>query len=136
MQTSIPSLAAIVLASFVAVSDAEAQRRGGGGGGARAAPQASSARADVRSTDVRSTSVNNINGNAHVECRSTECGGWDHPLAAAAVVGGAIARIGTVVAYPPPECVPVNVGGVVYQQCGSTWYAPYEGQWVVVNPPY
>jgi len=21
----------------------------------------------------------------------------------------------------PPNCVPVNYGGVVYQQCGTTW---------------
>ena len=34
------------------------------------------------------------------------------------------------------SCVPVNVSGMVYQQCGSTWYAPQGTQFVVVNPPY
>ena len=39
-------------------------------------------------------------------------------------------------ARPPPGCVPVNYGGVVYQQCGSTWYAPQGSQFAVVAPPY
>jgi hypothetical protein len=39
------------------------------------------------------------------------------------------------VATPPPGCVPVNVGGTVYQQCGSTWYAPQGSQFVAVAPP-
>jgi hypothetical protein len=40
----------------------------------------------------------------------------------------------------PPSCSMVQVGGVAYQQCGSTWYQPrYAGtsvQYVVVNSPY
>ena len=36
----------------------------------------------------------------------------------------------------PPNCVPVNYGGVVYQQCGTTWYLPQSGQYVVVKAPY
>ena len=36
----------------------------------------------------------------------------------------------------PANCVPVNYGGMVYQQCGSTWYQPQGGQYVVINPPY
>jgi hypothetical protein len=136
---------------------AEAQRRGGGGGGgggagsARASSggggarqgaqgaQVSNSRADVRTNDVRSTSVNNVsaerNVNVNVEC-SGRCGGWDHPVAAAAVVGGTIAAVGSAVATVPPNCVPVNYGGMVYQQCGTTWYAPQGSQYVVVNPPY
>lgn len=39
----------------------------------------------------------------------------------------------------PPGCVPVQVGAVVYQQCGTTWYQPqYVGsnvQYIVVNAP-
>ncbi len=36
----------------------------------------------------------------------------------------------------PPNRVPVNYGGVVYQQCGTTWYLPQSGQYVVVKAPY
>jgi hypothetical protein len=127
---------AFVLASFAVVDFAEAQRRGGGAAaGARAG-----GRADVRTNDVRSTSVNNVNVqrnvNVNVEGCSGRCGGWDHPVAAAAVVAGTVAAVGSIVAAPPANCVPVNYGGVVYQQCGGTWYAPQGSQFVVVNPPY
>lgn len=69
---------------------------------------------------------------------------WDHhPFAvAAAVTAGAAltsAVIGSIVRTIPPQCVPVNVNGITYQQCGSTWYQPqYVGtavQYVVVVPP-
>jgi hypothetical protein len=47
--------------------------------------------------------------------------------------------VGTTVAALPPSCSSVMVAGVVYQQCGPTWYQPqYVGptvQYVVVNPP-
>jgi hypothetical protein len=137
---------AVVLTSLVLTDVAEAQRRGGGGGGgaaasARAGGGGGGARqADARTNDVRSTSVNNVNVernvNVNVEGCSGRCGGWDHPVAAAAVVAGTFAAIGSVVAAPPPNCVPVNYGGMVYQQCGGTWYAPQGSQYVVVNPPY
>jgi hypothetical protein len=32
--------------------------------------------------------------------------------------------------------VPVSYGGIVYQQCGSTWCQPQGSQYVVFNPPY
>ena len=136
--------AAVVAASFVMAPVAEAQRRGGGaaaGGGARQGAQVSNSRADVRTNDVRSTSVNNVNAtrnvNVNVQGNSGCCNnGWDHPVAAAAVIGGTIAAVGSMVATPPPSCVPVNYGGMVYQQCGATWYAPQGAQYVVVNPPY
>jgi hypothetical protein len=39
----------------------------------------------------------------------------------------------------PPACVPVQIGNVLYQQCGGAWYQPqYVGtsvQYIVVNPP-
>lgn len=138
------SLSAVVLTSLVMAPIAEAQRRGGGGGAAAArggggGGAQAGGRADARASDVRSTSVNNVNVernvNVNVEC-SGRCGGWDHPVAAAAVVGGTIAAIGSAVATVPPNCVPVNHGGVVYQQCGGTWYAPQGSQYIVVNPPY
>jgi hypothetical protein len=147
MKTSISRLpvacvAAVVLASFLVAPIAEAQRRGGGGGGggARQSPQINNSRADVRTNDVRNTSVNNVNVsrnvNVNVEGCSGRCGGWDHPVAAAAVVAGTAAAIGSMVATVPPSCVPVDYGGMIYQQCGNTWYAPQGSQYVVVNPPY
>ena len=128
---------------------------GGGGGGARASgsggggqrqAQASNSRADTRTNDVRNTSVNNVNNvnvNRNVNVEYGCCNnGWDndyHPVARAAAVGATVAVtsavIGSMVATVPPGCVPVNYGGMVYQQCGSTWYQPQGTQYVVVNPP-
>jgi hypothetical protein len=135
-----------------------ARAAGGGGGGARAAgasgggggrqsAQVDNSRADTRTNNVRSTSVNNVNVdrdvNVNVEGHGGCCGGWDndyHPVAAAAAVGTAVAVtsavVGSMVRSVPPSCVPVNYGGMVYQQCGSTWYQPQGSQYVVVNPPY
>jgi hypothetical protein len=160
--------AAFVAAAFVIASDVEAARgvggggggRGGGGGGARSAgggggqrqaPQVNNSRADARTNDVRSGSVNNVNNvnvnrndvNVNRNVNVNVDNGWDrvdHPVAAAAVVGAAIAvtsaAIGSMVATVPAGCVPVNYGGMVYQQCDGTWYQPQGTQFVVVNPPY
>jgi hypothetical protein len=139
---------------------AGARAGAGGGGGARAsapaaggasrqAAQVNNSRADARTNNVRSSSVNNVNNvnvsrnvNVNVEQQGC-CGGWDndyHPVARAAAVGTAVAVtsavVGSLVAAPPPGCVPVNYGGMVYQQCGGTWYAPQGAQFIVVNPPY
>jgi hypothetical protein len=43
---------------------------------------------------------------------------------------------GSMVRTVPAGCVPVNCSGMVYQQCGSTWYQPQGTQYVVINPPY
>ena len=91
--------------------------------------------------------MNNVNVdrnvNVNVEGHGGCCGGWDndyHPVATAAAVGAAVAVtsavVGSMVASVPPSCVPVNYGGMVYQQCGSTWYQPQGPQYIVVNPPY
>jgi hypothetical protein len=103
-------------------------------------------KADARSNNVRSTSVNNVNNvnrnvNVNVDGNNNCCNnnGWDndrHPVAAAAAVGATMAVIGSMVRSVPPGCVPVNYSGIVYQQCGSTWYAPQGSQFVVVAPPY
>ena len=109
--------------------------------------QVNNSQADARTNNVRSTSVNNVNVdrdvNVNVEGHGGCCGGWDndyHPVAAAAAVGTAVAVtsavVGSMVRSVPPNCVPVNYGGMVYQQCGSTWYQPQGSQYVVVNPPY
>jgi len=55
---------------------------------------------------------------------------------AAVTVATTAAVVGSTVATVPPNCVPVNYGGMVYQQCGTAWYAPQGPQYVVVNPPY
>ena len=159
------ALTAVVLAIFAMAPYADAAAaRGGGGGGARAAgggggtqaaagggarqsAQVNNSSADARTNNVRSTSVNNVNVernvNVNVEGHGGCCGGWDndyHPVATAAAVGTAVAVtsaiVGSMVRSVPPSCVPVNYGGMVYQQCGSTWYQPQGSQYVVVNPPY
>ena len=123
---------------------------GGGGGGGRQNVQANNNRADVRTNNVRSTSVNNVNVNRNTNVnvnvdRNGGCcnNGWDndyHPVATAAAVGAAVAVtsavVGSMVRTVPAGCVPVNYGGYVYQQCGTVWYQPQAGQYVVINPPY
>ena len=124
-----------------------ARATGAGGGGTRQSAQVNNSKADARTNNVRSTSVNNVNVdrdvNVNVEGHGGCCGGWDndyHPVAAAAAVGTAVAVtsavVGSMVRSVPPSCAPVNYGGMVYQQCGSTWYQPQGSQYVVVNPPY
>jgi hypothetical protein len=124
---------------------------GGGhiGGGAKGKPQINHSRTDKRTNNVRSTSVNNVNVNKNVNVnvdnnRGGCChNGWDndyHPIATAAAVTATVAVtsaiVGSIVNAPPPGCVPVNYGGYVYQQCGSTWYQPQGTQYVVIAPPY
>jgi hypothetical protein len=159
------SVVVLVLASVAMTPVADAADRGGHGGGARAAGghaggggarasgggrqnvQVNNSRADVRTNNVRSASVNNVNVNRNVNVdvdrRGGCCGGWDndyHPVATAAAVTATVAVtsavIGSIVNAPPPGCVPVNYGGLIYQQCGSTWYQPQGAQYVVIAPPY
>ncbi|WP_019452111.1 hypothetical protein [Cupriavidus sp. BIS7] len=133
-------------------------RAGGGGGGAGGARQVNNVNADARTNNVRSSSVNSVNNvnanrnvnvnkntnvNVNVENHGGCCGGWDndyHPVATAAAVTATVAVtsavIGSMVRTVPPGCVPVNYGGMVYQQCGGTWYQPQGSQYVVVNAPY
>jgi len=128
-------------------------REGGGGhasarGGGGQARQVNNSRADVRSNNVRNTSVNNVNVNRNVNVNVEgggchNCRGWDndyHPVATAAAVTATVAVtsaiVGSMVRTVPAGCVPVNYGGMVYQQCGTTWYQPQAGQYIVVNPPY
>ena len=84
------------------------------------------------------------NVNVNVEGNNNCCNnGWDddyHPVATAAAITATVAVtsavIGSMVRTVPANCVPVNYGGMVYQQCGSTWYQPQGSQFIVVNPPY
>ena len=131
-------------------------RAGGGGGGDRAGGgggrqnvQANNNKADVRTNNVRGTSVNNVNVNRNTNVnvnvdRGGCCnGGWDndyHPVATAVAVTAAVgvtsAIVGSMVRSVPTGCVPVNYGGMIYQQCGGTWYQPQGSQFVVISPPY
>jgi hypothetical protein len=148
-------LVVLVLGSFAMAPAAEAAGRGGGGG-ARAGGggggvhnvQANNNRADVRTNNVRNTSVNNINVNKNVNVNVNNQGGcchngWDndyHPIATAVAVTAAVtmtaAVVGSMVRTVPTGCVPVNYGGMIYQQCGTVWYQPQGPQYIVVNPPY
>jgi hypothetical protein len=151
------ALALFIAAGLTLAPLAQAAGNRGGGGhggghagaaGARSKPQVNSSRADVRTNNVRSTSVNNVNVNKNVNVNVSNnrgcCNnGWDndyHPIATAAAVTATVAVtsavIGSIVNAPPPGCVPVNYGGYVYQQCGSTWYQPQGTQYVVIAPPY
>ena len=150
-------LAVAVLAGWLLAPLAEAAGRGAGhgggahhagGGGGKRQVQANHDRADVRTNNVRSTSVNNVNVNKNVNVnvdnnRGCCNNGWDndyHPVATAAAVTAAVAVtsavVGSIVRSVPPGCVPVNYGGVIYQQCGNTWYQPQGTQYIVINPPY
>ena len=156
------TLVALALAGMVFAPVVQAGPRpgggGGGGGGGHAGGggdkhkvQANSNRTDVRTNNVRSTSVNNtnvnVNKNVNVNVDNNRGGccnnGWDndyHPIATAVAVGATVAVtsaiVGSMVRTVPPGCVPVNYGGMIYQQCGSTWYQPQGPQYVVVYPPY
>jgi UDP-3-O-[3-hydroxymyristoyl] glucosamine N-acyltransferase len=94
----------------------------------------------------RNVNVNsnvNVNRDVNVNVDNNWNNHWDHPVAAAAAVGTAVAvtaaAIGSIAYSVPPSCVPVVVNGVTFQQCGSTWYQPqYAGssvQYVVVTAP-
>jgi len=139
--------------ALVPAAEAAGNRGGGGaahhgGGGAKAKPQVNHSRTDKRTNNVRSTSVNNVNVNKNVNVnvdnnRGCCNNGWDndyHPIATAAAVTATVAVtsaiVGSIVNAPPPGCVPVNYGGYIYQQCGSTWYQPQGAQYVVIAPPY
>jgi len=116
------------------------------GGASRQTAQVNNANADALTNNVRSTSVNNVNVERNVNVNVEQngcCGGWDndyHPVATAAAVGTAVAVtsaiVGSMIRTVPAGCVPVNYGGMIYQQCGPTWYQPQGSQYVVVNPPY
>lgn len=149
-------LAVVMVAGLALAPTADAvDRRGGGGGGAHAGgakpkAQVNNSKKDVRTNNVRNTSVNNVNNNINVDRNVNVnvdsrggCCGWDndyHPVATAAAVTATVAVtsaiVGSIVNAPPPGCVPVNYGGIIYQQCGATWYQPQGTQYVVINPPY
>ncbi len=134
------TVAALVLGSFSMAPYADAAGRGGGGaraggggggarasgggggaqpgagGGARQSAQVNNSKADARTNNVRSGSTNNVNVERNVNVDVDN--GWDrdyHPVAAAAVVGTAVA-VGSAAAQTA-NCQPVYSGGTVVQQC-------------------
>ena len=144
---------------------AAAANRGGGGGAAAAnrgagdrqvrsqaasninsrAGNANLSNRNINANNVGNRNVNNFN-NRNVNVSGDFDGGWNggwdddyHPFAAAAVVGGTAALVGSMVNSIPPSCAPTVVNGVTYSNCGGTWYQPqYAGtsvQYQVVNPP-
>ena len=98
-------------------------------------------RNNINSGNRNINNVNNVNVAGDFDGGGWN-GGWDddyHPFAAAAVVGGTAAIVGSMVNSIPPSCTPVFVNGATYSQCGSTYYQPqYAGtsvRYEVVNPP-
>jgi hypothetical protein len=145
---------ALVVAAAFAGSPVEAQRR------------TASANVNHNANVNRNTNAN-VNGNTNVNQNvnvnrnvnidrdvdiDVNChyGGYGygccynpHPVATAAAVTTAAvvtaAAIGSIVHSLPPSCTVIVVGGISYQQCGSTWYQPqFAGSsvtYVVVNAP-
>ncbi len=89
---------------------------------------------DLSNVDARNRNVNvnrsgNVNVNRDVDIDVGHGPGWDWGAAVrtAAVVGTEVA-VGSYVASQPTGCSSVCVGGMTYQQCGSTYYMPaYQG---------
>jgi hypothetical protein len=161
LNSALLSFIAVSLLAFAMPVEVIAAPRGGGGqverGGNASANRNANVNANAnanRNTNAnvnRNTNVNqNVNVNKNVNVNVD--GGYNnnynnnyHPVARAAAVGATVAVTAAVVgsivtpAQMPPSCVQVNNGGVVYMQCGSTWYQPqYQGSnvtYVVVNQP-
>jgi hypothetical protein len=135
---------------------------GGGGGNVRSSGRSSVNRSDTanRSANVnRSENVNrntNVNRDLNRDVDVNVHGGYGgyggyhgyggccyHPVAAGVALGATAAitaaAIGSIAYSLPPSCSSVVMGGIGYQQCGSTWYQPqFAGTsttYVVVNPP-
>jgi hypothetical protein len=85
----------------------------------------------------RNTNVN-VNSRRRVDVDIDVDRGF-HPVATVATVAVTAAVIGSMTPKLPPACVPVQIGNVLYQQCGPNWYQPqYVGtsvQYMVVAAP-
>ena len=85
----------------------------------------------------------NVNSSRHVDVDVDVDRRNYHPIGTAVAVGATVAVtsaiIGSTVRTLPPACVPVQVGNVIYQQCGGAYYQPqYVGssvQYIVVAQP-
>jgi hypothetical protein len=98
-----------------------------------------------RNVDVnRNVGVNrNIDVDRDIDVDHRYGGGYGccyHPVARTAAAVTTAAVIGSMVYSLPSSCQEINVNGLTYQQCGSTWYQPqFSGSsvtYIVVNPPH
>ena len=85
--------------------------------------------------DVNVNTHNSYNNNNGC-CYHQSVGG---AVAVAAAATATAVVVGSMVHTLPPSCQVVNINGVVYQQCGSTWYQPQfsdgSTSYVVINAP-
>lgn len=153
------AVSGVIMAPLAEAKNVGGQNRAGGHAARSGGGHADYSQRDARANNVRSTSVNrtdvsrrntnvNVNKNVNVNVDADHhggcChGGWDddyHPVATAAAVTATVAVtsaiVGSMVRTLPPSCVPVNYGGMIYQQCGTVWYQPQGSQYVVINAPY
>ena len=98
-------------------------------------------RTNINANVNRSTNID-VNRNINVDVdRHYDYDRFEHPVAAAAAVGAAVAvtaaAVGGVAYELPPSCTLVEVNGVAYQNCDGVWYEPqFDGtsvQYVVVD---
>jgi hypothetical protein len=164
-RTRVPATIALLLLGGVTLLGQRGARtsvsRGGGASVNRSAGSANrnfntnrSANVDRNFNNVNANrNVNNVNVNRNVNVdRDVDIdrryGGWGDGCCyngvgrAAAVTAAAVttaAVVGSVVHSIPPSCSAVDIDGITYQQCGSTWYQPqFAGttvNYIVVNPP-
>ena len=95
-----------------------------------------------KNVNVNSNKNVNVNTNRHVDV-DVDVDRHHHPIGTAVAVGATIAVtsaiVGSMVYALPPACVPVQIGAMLYQQCGGAYYQPqYVGtsvQYIVVAPP-
>lgn len=89
-----------------------------------------------RNTNINRSANVNVNRDVDIDVDRR----WNHPVGTAVAIGATAAAIGSIVYSLPPSCSTIQVNGVTYRQCGSSWYQPrYVGtsvQYVVVNSPY
>lgn len=157
MHRFIPKLLTLLVlfAPAAMMSEADARPARGGGGAARTSVNRGSYNrsANVNRNYNANRNVNrNVNYNRNVNVNvDRHYGGYGygrgygygygygyHPVARAGAAVATAAVVGSVVASLPGSCYATNIGGVVYQRCGSAYYQPrYYGSsvsYVVVNP--
>jgi hypothetical protein len=159
LNAAFSSFIAVSLLAFAMPVEVLAAPRDGGGQASRGGNANANRNVNANANVNRNANVNanaNVNRNTNVNVNKNVNvnvdGGYNtrynnnyHPVATAAAVGATVAVTAAVVgaivtpAQLPPSCVQVNSGGVVYLQCGSTWYQPqYQGSnvtYLVVNQP-
>src|SRR5436190_17896646 len=105
----------VILMSLIAVASPAAQRNIRG-----------QTRTSVNNTNINRNTNINVNRDIDVNVNVNHAYGYGccyHPVATAAAVTAAAvvtaAVVGSMVHTLPPACVPIMVGTITYQQCGS-----------------